>query len=279
MKYSISLFEWGEQRELPSELTLKKGDVVVVDLGFGKHLGKICGLADEKNKSNSCKSCPAEVVSESQYRTIPGEGKIMRKATNLEKEKAALENKKRDELMNKCRTLIKKYSLPMKLVGIDVSIDGGGIIFGFTAEERIDFRNLVRELAGAFQKSVRLQQLGSRDEAKMKGGIGPCGRPLCCLSGITAMQSISTEMARLQQISHRGNERLSGCCNRLMCCLAFEQSTYEKMRKSLPNIGDKIKIAGGAGTVDNIKILSQEVGIRLDSEPEKLIWVGIDEIK
>jgi cell fate regulator YaaT (PSP1 superfamily) len=175
--------------------------------------------------------------------------------------------------------LVKKYDLPMKLVGVDLSIEGGGIIFGFTAEERIDFRNLVRELAGVFQKSVRLQQLGSRDEAKMKGGIGPCGRPLCCLSGITAMQSISTEMARLQQISHRGNERLSGCCNRLMCCLAFEQATYEKMRAKLPNIGYKIKTAGGAGVVDNIKILSQEIGVRLDKEPGKVVWIGIDEIK
>lgn len=270
MKYSVSLFEWGEQRELSSDLILKKDELVVVDLGFGKHLGKICCSVDDKCANGSCKSCQSDAISE---------GKIMRKATNLEKDKAALDVKKKDELIQKCRVLIKKYSLPMKLVGIDVSIDGGGIIFGFTAEERIDFRNLVRELAGAFQKSVRLQQLGSRDEAKMKGGIGPCGRALCCLSGITAMQSISTEMARLQQISHRGNERLSGCCNRLMCCLAFEQDTYEKMRSTLPNIGDKIKTSSGTGVVDNIKILSQEIGVRLDSVPEKIVWINIKEVK
>jgi len=270
MKYSISLFEWNEKRELTSDLVLKKDDVVVVDLGYGKHLGTVCGIAPEKNKKGTCGNCQAEMISE---------GNIMRKATSLEKDKAALDDKKKQELIKKCRTLVKKYNLPMKLVGIDISIDGGGIIFGFTAEERIDFRNLVRELAGIFQKSVRLQQLGSRDEAKMKGGIGPCGRALCCLSGITAMQSISTEMARLQQISHRGNERLSGCCNRLMCCLAFEQSTYEKMRAKLPNLGDKVKTSSGSGVVDNIKILSQEIGIRFDREPGKVVWVGLDELR
>jgi len=266
MKYQVSLFEWEEQRELSSDLTLQVDDVVVVDLGFGKHLGRISGI---KKPGGTKESGSGELISE---------GKIMRKATALEKEKTSLNQKKREEFLKKCRGLVKKYELPMKLVGIDLSIDGGGIIFGFTAEERIDFRNLVRELAGIFQKSVRLQQLGSRDEAKMKGGIGPCGRPLCCLAGITAMQSISTEMARLQQISHRGNERLSGCCNRLMCCLAFEQATYEKMRANLPNIGDKVKTASGPGVVDNIKILSQEIGVRLDKEPGKVAWMGMDEI-
>jgi len=270
MKYSLSLFEWGEQREIASDLRLKKGDTVVIDLGFGKHLGKICGTAEKSDKGCLDKKRLAE---------SENTGTIIRKATNLDKERAALGSEKKQELTNKCRSLVKKYGLPMKLVGVDVSIDGGGIIFGFTAEERIDFRGLVRELAGTFQKSVRLQQLGSRDEAKMKGGIGPCGRPLCCLSGIVAMQSISTEMARLQQISHRGNERLSGCCNRLMCCLAFEQGVYEKMRAKLPNIGDKVGTASGEGIVDNIKILSQEVGVRLNKEPGKIVWMKIGEIR
>lgn len=266
MKYQVSIFEWGEKRTLSSEQTLKDGDTVIVDLGFGKHLGTICNAAKEK-KHEQISNCPEN------------EGTILRRATSLEKEKACLTAKKRTEMMQKCRKLIKKYALPMKLVGVDVSTDGGGIIFGFTAEERIDFRLLVRELAGIFQKSVRLQQLGSRDEARICGGIGPCGRTLCCLSDITAMQSISTEMARLQQISHRGNERLSGCCNRLMCCLAFEQEIYEKMRAKLPTAGDKVKTLSGSGVVDNIKILSQEVGIRLDSQPGKVIWLDVDELQ
>ncbi|MFH1182894.1 MAG: regulatory iron-sulfur-containing complex subunit RicT [Candidatus Moraniibacteriota bacterium] len=267
MKYLLSIFEWGEQRVLSSDQPLKEGDTVVVDLGFGKHLGKICEtLKDKKNERKVANS-------------LENEGVILRRATTLEKDKANLDSKKRTQMMQKCRKLIKKYDLPMKLVGVDVSIDGGGIIFGFTAEERIDFRTMVRELAGIFQKSVRLQQLGSRDEARNCGGIGPCGRALCCLSNIAAMQSISTEMARLQQISHRGNERLSGCCNRLMCCLAFEQDTYEKLRAKLPSAGDRVKISSGNGMVDNIKILSQEVGVRLDSEPEKVIWVNVEELK
>lgn len=267
MKYLVSIFEWGEKRILSSEQSLKRGDSIIVDLGFGKHLATVCNESREKKSHQKTGNIPET------------EGIILRRATSLEKDKACLTAKKRDEMMQKCRKLIKRYALPMKLVGVDVSIDGGGILFGFTAEERIDFRLLVRELAGIFQKSVRLQQLGSRDEARICGGIGPCGRTLCCLSGITAMQSISTEMARLQQISHRGNERLSGCCNRLMCCLAFEQEVYEKMRAKLPTAGDRIKISSGSGVVDNIKILSQEIGVRLDKEPGKVVWVGIDEIK
>jgi len=266
MQYLLSIFEWAEQRVLFSDQSFKEGDVVIVDLGFGKHLGKICEVLKEKKSKSKIPPGPES------------EGTILRRATTLEKDKARLDSKKRNQMMQKCRRLVKKYQLPMKLVGVDASIDGGGIIFGFTAEERIDFRSLVRELAGIFQKSVRLQQLGSRDEARMCGGIGPCGRALCCLSNITSLQSISTDMARLQQISHRGNERLSGCCNRLMCCLAFEQDTYEKMRAKLPGAGDKVKISAGSGIVDNIKILSQEVGVRLDSEPEKVVWVGVDEI-
>lgn len=271
MKYLVSIFEWGEQRELESPLELKENDTVVIELGFGKHLGKIveaCGKECEKDDKNK-----------GEESNISGEGFILRKATVSERKKSELSPKKKDGFVRKCRELVKKYKLPMKLVGVDMSIEGGGIIFGFTAEERIDFRSLVRELASTFQKSVRLQQIGSRDEARLKGGIGPCGRRLCCLSKNITMQSISTEMARLQQISHRGNERLSGCCNRLMCCLAFEQATYEKLRSNLPDIGARVKTPSGIGTVENLKILSQEVGVRLDSDSDHIIWVKVKEIK
>lgn len=266
MRYLISLFNWNETREVSADHLYRKGEYIVCDLGFGKHLGKIISIIREGDKKDSFVSPETQCT-------------ILRKATVKEKEKAEISPQKRSDLMKKCRYLIKKYALPMKLVGVDVSIDGGGIVFGFTAEERIDFRTLVRELSAMFQKSVRLQQIGSRDEAKIRGGIGPCGRSLCCLSGIAAIQSISTEMARLQQISHRGNERLSGCCNRLMCCLAFEQDTYEKMRAKLPNIGDRVKTSQGPGTVENLKILSQEVGVRLDDSKNKIVWIGADEIK
>ena len=265
MKYLISVFPWQEEREASSDLVLKKGDTVVADLGFGKHLALVKDINKEAVRWDGGKEKSEEV-------------QITRKAAGLEKEKVSLDNSKRDETMKKCRNLIQKYNLPMKLVGMDISIDGGGIVFGFTAEERIDFRQLVRDLASIFQKSVRLQQLGSRDEARMTGGLGPCGRRFCCLSSISAMQSISTEMARLQQISHRGNERLSGCCNRLMCCLAFEQKTYELMRENLPDIGEEIETPSGKGRVENLKILSQSVGVRLEKDPEKIIWVKSDKI-
>ena len=126
MKYLISLFEWGEQRELSSELALRINDVVVIDLGFGKHLGTVSAI---KNSGDSQESGAGEIINE---------GKILRKATALEKDKIGLNQEKSDEFLRKCRELVKKYDLPMKLVGVDLSIEGGGIIFGFTAEERID---------------------------------------------------------------------------------------------------------------------------------------------
>ena len=265
MRYILNLFDWKEKRETPSDLSFKEGDVVIVDLGFGKHLGQICQIAEDP-----CKECNG-------FESVCT---IVRKATSLEKEKVKLSEAKRSELVKKCRQLIKKYALPMKLIGVDVSIDGGGLIFGFSAEERVDFRYLVKDLAGIFQKSVRLQQIGSRDEAKIQGGIGPCGRNLCCLSKKLSTQSISTDMARLQQISHRGNERLSGCCNRLMCCLSFEQPVYEKMKVGLPNIGDKVKIGQEEGIVENLKILSREVGLRLNNSKNKneITWFPAEQI-
>ncbi len=269
MQYLLSLFEWGEERTISSDLPLKKGDTVILDLGFGKHLATVQKLIEAK-ECGSCEKCDKHTVQEDYV--------IVRKATSLEKEKVKLGVTKKKEMIKKCRELIKKYELPMKLTGVDVSVEGGGIIFGFTAEERIDFRSLVRELASTFQKSVRLQQMGSRDEARIKGGLGPCGRPFCCLSETIPIQSISTDMARLQQISHRGNERLSGCCNRLMCCLAFEQDTYEKMKDKLPEIGSKVKTREGEGVVRNHKILSQEIEVRLGNEQKSSVWINVKEI-
>ena len=267
MKYLVSIFEWREERKIESSLNLSRGDLIVVDLVFGKHLGEVVSLIDENNCNGQCDDC------------FQKEGSIVRKATGPEKKKIREDQEKKDKLIKDCRALVKKYKLPMKLVGADLAVDGGGIIFGFTAEERVDFRLLVRELATKFQKSVRLQQIGSRDEARMKGGIGPCGRVLCCLSRNIAIQSISTEMARLQQISHRGNERLSGCCNRLMCCLSFEQDTYEKMREKLPNVGERVRTSHGEGTIEGLRILSEEVGVRFDSNPKEIVWTKVNEIR
>jgi len=260
-RFLISLFEWNDEKEFQSDLVLKKGDEVIIDLGFGKHLGLVIKELEGKKDENP-----------------KGEGSIVRKATAAEKKKAKLGDGKQQEILDKCRKLIKKYELPMKLVGVDVTVDGGGVVFGFTAEERVDFRQLVRDLASTFQKSVRLQQLGSRDEAKMKGGMGPCGRHLCCMSLNGGLQSISTEMARLQQISHRGNERISGACNRLMCCLGFEQSTYEGLRKGLPEIGEKVKTSLGEGRVENLRILTQEIGIKFDKKPDEIVWLNVNKV-
>jgi cell fate regulator YaaT (PSP1 superfamily) len=166
----------------------------------------------------------------------------------------------------------------MNLVGAHPSITEDHITFTFTAENRIDFRALVRELASTFGTTIRLQQIGSRDEARLLGGLGPCGRNLCCSQFLDRIESITTEMARLQQMSHRGSDRISGPCGRLICCLDFEHDCYIELAKNLPIKNQKVKTKSGPGTVIDTSIIKQTVLVRLEKE-QKEIEVPAKEIK
>jgi len=189
----------------------------------------------------------------------------------------ALQNKK-EELLNTCRNLIRKYNLDMGLVDVRVSFDDARLTYAFTSDARVDFRELVKELIKLFHKNVRLQQIGVRDAAKFNGDLGPCGRPVCCHTFLNELGNVSTDCAKCQQITNRGSDRLSGVCNRLKCCLRYEQPVYEELSKHLPLVGSKIKTKQGEGVVVGLLPLKSAVTVSLDAhdgERNKLIEVEI----
>ena len=167
--------------------------------------------------------------------------RIVRKANASDLEICERNREKENEAVKLCRQMVKKRDLPMKIVDAHFSFDGGKVTFSFIAEKRVDFRELVKDLSKQFQRSIRLQQIGSRDEAKGKGGFGACGRSLCCMKFSGALQSVTIDDARLQQMGQRGSDRLSGLCNRLRCCLAFESAQYKKNLEDFPDEKQEVR--------------------------------------
>jgi len=163
------------------------------------------------------------------------------------------------------------------LIDVRLTLDGRQIIFAFTADGRIDFRDLVKNLSKTFKKSVRMQQMGSRDEAKRIGGYGICGREFCCVRNGGNIQSITTDMARVQQIAHRGTERISGMCGRLMCCLVYEAQQYKEMLVGMPELHSTVNTPEGRGFVIEVNAITQEIKVKL--ETGKYLSVKKEEIK
>jgi len=229
--------------------SLEIGDRVVVKTELGTEIGKVVGMKESGEFKSNKNLKP-----------------ILRKVNLSDLEKAEARNKNRNKALRICRELIKKYNLPIKLVDVKFSFDGGRITFAFIASQRIDFRDLVKDLTRNFQKSIRLQQIGVREEAKIMGGIGPCGRELCCLKFLKNLGNVSTDFIFDQQLSHRGAERLSGPCGRLLCCLAYEEKLYKELAGKLPVVGSVIKTAQGQGKVVEQNILQGSVKVEIDKD-------------
>lgn len=253
--FHYKIRSWENPYIIESNLSLEKGDVIILEVEGGLEPAIVEGEQDQK-KTNY---------------TLDNQARIIRKA-NLSDLSVIKALKKKEEVALKiCRREVKKSKLPMKMMGCRYSFDGGSITFVFTAEGRVDFRNLVKDLSKHFQRSIRLHQIGARDEAREKGGYGICGRELCCIRFKGNLPSISSEMAKVQQIIRRGSERISGICGRLMCCLAFEAAQYEKALKKIPPIGNEIKIKGTACILKEANILTGEIKGEL---PDKSILKG-----
>ncbi|HMN19423.1 MAG TPA: regulatory iron-sulfur-containing complex subunit RicT [Candidatus Moranbacteria bacterium] len=188
---------------------------------------------------------------------------VVRKATEQDLKDAEGNEEKRKEAMRICREEVDRLKLAMKLVDVRMSLDGSSMAVMFTADERVDFRELVKSIAQIFRRSVRMHQIGSRDEARRLMGCGACGRDLCCKRLKGGIPSISIEMARVQQIAHRGSERISGVCGRLMCCLAHETGQYQQMLKGLPQPHSAVRTAQGKGEVLEVNALTGQVRVRL----------------
>ncbi len=267
MIVSLKIFPWGESVIYDSgNWGLETGDMVVVS-------------ADSETEIATVEKIDVEIKIETETETetkkeIP---KIIRKATSVDLEVVEKNSQKCAEIIKTCRDLVRENKLPMKIVDVHLSFGGGKITFSFIAESRVDFRELVKSLSRNFQRSVRLHQIGSRDEAKKKGGFGVCGCQLCCVKFLKDLPSVTTEDARVQQMGHRGSERISGLCGRLKCCLGFEAGQYRELLKSMPNVGKTVKVDGKKCVVTELDTLSQKVTIKFDDGNKKK--VSIEDLK
>lgn len=242
----VRFFDWDQPKNVSSSLKdIVAKDKVVVEHEWGTFVGTV--LLPDKN--------------------IEGEavvGKAVRKAEKNDFEIIEGYVKKEKSILDEAKKQARELSVPMKTIDVRMSLDGSCAVIAFVADGRVDFRKLVKNLSTVFGKSVRLQQIGSRDEARRCGGFGICGRELCCKKFPGSLQSISTDMARCQLISHRGSERISGLCGRLMCCLAFEAQQYQEMLKEMPKRGDSITAEGKKGRVIDVMLLSGKVRVELE---------------
>jgi len=210
--------------------------------------------------------------------------KVLRVATQEDKEKHLENQAKRKDAFDICLKKIEKHNMKMKLIDVEYTFDNNKVIFYFTAEGRVDFRELVKDLASVFKTRIELRQIGVRDEAKMVNGIGPCGRSLCCANWLGDFAPVSIKMAKDQSLSLNPS-KISGVCGRLMCCLKYEYDTYKDLRKIMPVRGEKIITPKGKAIVVNSSILHENVKVRLiidearNEYDDDLILFTKDEIK
>ncbi len=230
----------------PGNFNLSPGDGVIVETARGIEFGWLVSGPKEV--------CEEEVV-------FPLK-QVLREAT-AEDEQKVIENKKQEEeAFEICLEKIANHGLPMKLVDVEKTFDGNKIIFYFTADGRVDFRELVKDLAAVFRTRIELRQIGVRDEAKMMGGLGCCGRELCCCSWLSDFASVSIRMAKDQNLS-LNPAKISGICGRLMCCLKFESEAYEHAKEIFPSTGCRVITPDGEGKVTGVNIFKQTVNVEL----------------
>ena len=192
---------------------------------------------------------------------------MVRIATDNDRRANRYNRQREEEAFDICQKKITEHQLEMKLVRVECSFDGSKILFFFTADGRVDFRELVKDLASVFRSRIELRQIGVRDEAKMLGGLGICGRPFCCSQFLNEFQPVSIKMAKTQNLSLNPT-KISGTCGRLMCCLKYEQDAYVDLVKRAPKAESFVETPDGAGTVTNVNLLRETVQVRLDNDPE-----------
>ena len=244
----------------PADFQVKVGDHVIVEtargIEYGSVVQEIREVADDK--------------------VIMPLKSVIRIAT----EEAIENNEKEKKAFKICKEKIAKHGLEMKLIETEYTFDNNKVLFYFTADGRIDFRELVKDLASVFKTRIELRQVGVRDETKMLGGIGICGRPLCCNTYLSEFIPVSIKMAKEQSLSLNPT-KISGICGRLMCCLKNEQEAYEELNSNLPDIGEKVKTFDGfKGEVVSVNVLRQKVKIVVEVDDEREIKeYAIDELK
>ncbi len=239
----------------PGKFTVKKGDHVIVETARGIEFGT--AVSDMKDVEEDKVIQPLKPVLR-----IANQRDVEQEAANKEKEK---------EAYKVCLEKIQKHGLEMKLIDAEYTFDNNKVLFYFTADGRIDFRELVKDLAAVFKTRIELRQIGVRDETKIVGGIGICGRPLCCHTHLSDFIPVSIKMAKEQNLSLNPT-KISGVCGRLMCCLKHEEETYEELNRKLPGVGDFVTTDDGfKGEVQSVNVLRQLVKVVVENGDEKEI--------
>ncbi len=237
----------------PAGIDVKKGDMVIVETSRGIEMGEIVVGAHEIEES----------LVKQPLRSV------LRIATDEDFRVVEQNKKKEAEAFQLCNEKIKKHGLEMKLVEVEYTFDGSKILFYFTADNRIDFRELVKELATIYRTRIELRQIGARDESKTLGSIGVCGRELCCSQFLGEFEPVSIKMAKEQGLSLNPT-KISGSCGRLMCCLKFEQETYEELIKVTPRQSSVVDTPDGVGTVEYVDLLKGQLKVKIESDKEKV---------
>ena len=238
----------------PNKLTIDNGQKVIVETSRGIEFGKIV-IPNKEIKENKIENELKDVI------RIATDNDIQKNKQNI---------KDAENAIDICEKKIKKHNLEMKLIDSEYTFERNKLIFYFTADGRVDFRSLVRDLASVFKTRIELRQIGVRDEAKMVNGIGICGRKICCANWKTDFDSITIKNAKEQSLS-LNPAKISGICGRLMCCINYEHETYKKLLKTIPEYNMKVKTPDGKAIVKKTNILKQEVKVRLiDKETNKL---------
>ncbi|WP_194192646.1 PSP1 domain-containing protein [Clostridium chrysemydis] len=240
----------------PQELNINKFDYVIVETARGIEFGQ----------------CVVGVKGIDEEEIISPLKNVLRVADKSDIEKHKENKAKESEALRICEQKILEHKLDMKLIDVEYTFDNNKVIFYFTADGRVDFRELVKDLATIFKTRIELRQIGVRDEAKMIGGLGPCGRPLCCSTFLGDFASVSIKMAKEQNLSLNPT-KISGICGRLMCCLNYEQSTYEDIRKRLPKVGSIVDTPDGNGEVIQNNIVKENVKVRLKRGEEEILEI------
>ena len=239
----------------PKDLEIKAGEHVIVETARGVEYGSVV-------------LPPREVSDEKVVQPLK---EVIRIATPQDDKKEESNRKREKEAFQICLKKIREHNLEMKLIDVEYTFDNNKILFYFTADGRIDFRELVKDLAAIFKTRIELRQIGVRDETKILGGIGICGRPLCCHTYLSEFVPVSIKMAKEQNLSLNPT-KISGVCGRLMCCLKNEEETYEELNHKLPNPGDRVTTPEGLkGEVQSVNVLRQYVKVIVDVEDEKEI--------
>ena len=249
----------------PGKFHIRQGDKVIVETARGIEFGTVV-------------TGPKEVKDEEVMQPLKS---VIRIATEEDKRAEEKNREKEKEAFEICLEKIRKHNLDMKLINAEYTFDNNKVLFYFTADGRIDFRELVKDLAAVFRTRIELRQIGVRDETKIRGGIGICGRPLCCHTYVSEFAPVSIKMAKEQNLSLNPT-KISGVCGRLMCCLTNEEETYEELNSRLPAIGDTVTTNEGLkGEVQSVSVLRQlvKVVVTLENDEKEIREYKVDELK